>query len=328
MTAFANVVGHEPVREHLHAALVNHTLSHAYLFEGIAGVGKMTMAKELIRALLCTGPQADHMACGRCLSCRTIDSGNHPDVIEIDRGDKTSIGVDVIRDRLVHDVSIPPYQSSRKVYVIRDADLMSAGAQNALLKTLEEPPAYVLILLIARSSENFLPTVLSRVIRLRFQPLPADLIADELARREGTEPEQVSLIASLSQGSLGMAQELLHSAEFNAMRRDLAGLMAHLPEKNEAQLIGWAEMFDRYKERKEQLLDLMLIWIRDLLICRTTGGAPMMRDAAQTIRFQAGILPTEELLRMFSAVRKVQEALRQGAQYAFAVDCLLMNLAG
>lgn len=329
MTAFPKVIGHEAIREHLQTAIIRGTVSHAYLFEGIAGVGKKTMAKEFIKALLCTEPQADHAACGRCLSCITLESGNHPDVKWITREDKSTIGVDVIRERLVQDISILPYQSAYKVYVICDAETLTPGAQNALLKTLEEPPEYALILMLSSSGTAFLPTVLSRVIRLRFQPLSLEQIMQALVERKELPKYHVSLIASLCQGSLGVALELASSEMFAAMREELAQMMEGLHRKREAEILVYAELFEKYKDRQDQLLGLMLIWLRDILIYQMTKEPAMLmtQDKKDVLEMLAGEYETDEVLHMFSAVYKTQEAIRQGAQYAFAVDYLLMRLA-
>lgn len=329
MSVFSKVIGHDAVCEHLHTALVRKTVSHAYLFEGIAGVGKTTMAMEFIKALLCTEPQAEHMACGRCSSCITLESGNHPDVVWIDREDKATIGVKVIREKLIQDIRIMPYQSTHKVYVIREAHTMTPEAQNALLKTLEEPPSYALIILLAESSTAFLPTVLSRVIQLRFQPLAEELITEALIERLQLPRYHVSLVAALSQGSLGLAQELASSEEFTAMRGELAQMMESLHRKRESEIFRYAELFDKYKERQDSLFGLMLIWLRDLLIYHVTGDSSgmMTQDKREVLETIAKEYETEEILGMFAAVSKTQDAIRKGAQYAFAVDCMLIRLA-
>ncbi len=329
MSIFSNVIGHEAIQEHLQTAILQGTVSHAYLFEGMKGVGKKTLTMEFIKSLLCTEPQVDHKACGLCSSCITIASGNQPDVKWIGRGDKSTIGVRVIREELVNDIGIMPYQSTHKVYVIDEAHTMTTEAQNALLKTLEEPPSYALIILLAESSTAFLPTVLSRVIQLRFQPLSDDCIAEALIERRQLPRYHGSLIASLSQGSLGRALELASSEEFSTMRDELAQMMESLHRKRESEIFRYAELFEKYKDRQDSLLGLMLIWLRDLLIYHVTKDASKMmtQDQRETLEKISREYDMDEILRMFSVVRKTQEAVKQGAQYAFAVDCMLIGLA-
>ena len=325
MSVFTGVVGHEAIRERLAAALNQDTVSHAYLFEGIEGVGKHTMARAFIKALLCTEPQAQHMPCGHCVSCRTLDSGNHPDVSWIGREGKNSLGIRQIRERLVADVRTQPYQSAYKVYVIEDADLMTPEAQNALLKTLEEPPAYAVIILLATTGTGFLPTVLSRVITIRFQPLPAEVITQALADRLKMSPEQAAVTAALSRGSLGYALKLAGSQAFNTMRAELNTILAELPHMNPVQVLSLADFFDRYKDQQDTVFSLIKLWYRDLLMYRTNRdeNSLITRDQAEAIRTLAAASTTGEILKQFSNVQKAEDSIRQGAQYAFTIDWLL-----
>ena len=329
MSVFTGVAGHEAIRERLAAALNQDTVSHAYLFEGIEGVGKHTMARAFIKALLCTEPQAQHMPCGHCVSCRTLDSGNHPDVswIRRERG-KNSLGIRPIREQLVADVRTQPYQSAYKVYVVEDADLMTPEAQNALLKTLEEPPSYVVIILLASTGTGFLPTILSRVITIRFQPLPADIISNALVERLGMNAEQAAVTAALSRGSLGYALQLAGSQAFNALRAELTDILTELPHMKPAQILALADFFERNKDRQDTVFSLIKLWYRDLLMYRSTHDetALITRDAAETIRALSASYTTEEVLKLFSNVQKAEDAIRQGAQYTFTIDWLLSTL--
>ena len=325
MNVFTGVAGHEAIRERLAAALNQDTVSHAYLFEGALGVGKHTMARAFIKALLCTEPQAQHMPCGHCVSCRTLDSGNHPDVSWIGREGKNSLGIRQIRERLVADVRTQPYQSAYKVYVIEDADLMTPEAQNALLKTLEEPPSYAVIILLATTGTGFLPTVLSRVITIRFQPLPADVISQALVDRGKMSPEQAAVTAALSRGSLGYALKLAGSQAFNSLRAELNSILTELPHMDPARILSLADFFDRYKDQQDTVFSLIKLWYRDLLMYRTSRdeSALITRDQVDAIRSLAAASTTEEILKQFSNVQKAEDSIRQGAQYAFTIDWLL-----
>ncbi len=328
MDAFSRVVGHASIRNHLAAAIQSGAVSHAYLFEGIAGVGKRTLAAEFTKGLLCTEPQGEpFQPCGRCVSCRTYDSGNHPDVIRIRRGTRSSLGIGEIRDHLVKDVYIQPYRSAYKVYIIEEADTMTPEAQNALLKTLEEPPAYVVMLLLASNSRKFLPTVLSRVITLHFQPLAEDVIAQELVKRRGLPDEKARLIAALSRGSLGTALDLVSSETFTSLRDDLTRMLEALPASSPSQILNQAQLFNRYKDQQEMIFSLLQIWFRDLLMLKSTKDPSgiLTKDRVEALQACAQEYQTDELLRMFTSVQTIQDAVRQGAQYAFAIDCLLAS---
>ena len=254
-------------------------------------------------------------------------SGNNPDFFRITREDRSSIGINTIRDRLVRDIRIQPYQSAYKVYLIEEADTMTVEAQNALLKTLEEPPSYVLIILTANSSQVFLPTVLSRVISLRFQPLSDSLIAEQLVREGHVSAEKAAVTAALSRGSLGEARKLVSSEEFTALRDELTQNLSTISQKKPSEILQMAGLFDRYKDSKETLFSLMQIWFRDLILLKTTGQEDSVytKDQLPALKKLAYEYTMDDLQALFSAVLEIREQIRLGAQYAFAVDCLLMK---
>ena len=134
------LIGHDAVLKHIRSAISAGRVSHAYLVEGAEGAGKRTLAGQFAMALLCKAPENGE-PCGRCDSCRVFLSGNHPDMHYIQPGEKGTLPVQRIREELVQDIEILPYYAGRKVYIVEQAHLMNAQAQNALLKTIEEPPA-------------------------------------------------------------------------------------------------------------------------------------------------------------------------------------------
>ena len=158
MKSFDNVVGHKKIIQHFEEAIQTGQISHAYLLNGEDGSGKMTLAKAFAKALLCE----KHEGCGQCTPCRQADTGNHPDLIYITH-EKYEIRVDEIRQGINETIDIKPYSSNYKIYIVDDADRMNVGAQNALLKTLEEPPEYAVILLLTNNKDRLLETILSDV---------------------------------------------------------------------------------------------------------------------------------------------------------------------
>lgn len=177
MIRFNDIIGQEPIKKHLQTALAQNNVSHAYLFCGDSGSGRHTLAKAFARALLCEQPTPDHDACGHCKSCLQAASANHPDIRVITH-EKFNIRVDEIREQLNNDIQIKPYSSKYKVYIIPDAHRMNEQAQNALLKTLEEPPAYAVIILLSDNESALLPTIVSRCITLQMKPVSEKDIAD------------------------------------------------------------------------------------------------------------------------------------------------------
>ena len=237
---FPQVTGHEEIRRHLMAAVTSGRISHAYLFDGMEGVGRRTMARAFIQALLCTENKGRSEGCGHCVACRTVLDGNHPDVhwIRPEKGSGT-IRVGQIRQELVQDMMVRPYQSAYKIYVIEKAELLGTEAQNAMLKTIEEPPAYGVVLLLTNGASMLLPTIRSRCVTLNFQPLPQTQIRQVLrgercfgAPRRRPEP-------LFQQGSLGQALALAGDEEFAALQENRSA-PCWRSSRSKRMAVGWS----------------------------------------------------------------------------------------
>src|SRR3954463_13488229 len=199
---FADVIGHRTLVGLLSRSVARDSLPPSLIFSGPAGVGKRLTAIAVAQALNCLNP-ADSDACGTCAACTRIARGVHPDVLVIEPGESGSIKIEQVRD-VVDRAAYRPFEGKRRVVIIDEADALVAPAQNALLKTLEEPtPSSVFILVTARP-DMLLPTVLSRCPQLRFRPLAAAELATALMARGRTETE-ARAIAAIADGSLGQA---------------------------------------------------------------------------------------------------------------------------
>lgn len=326
--SFSAILGHEGAKAHLQAALTSGQMSHAYLIEGTAGVGKKTLANAFVKALLCEQPLANGESCGCCQSCRSFDHGNHPDVKRIRaEEDKNSISVKQVRDELVKDISIRPYGSRYKVYIIEAADKLTIEAQNAMLKTLEEPPAYGRILLLAESAAAFLPTILSRCVRVSLQPLSQQLIRQGLERR-GIRGERASIAAAFAQGSLGQALMLCEDEDFEKVRQSLFQFLAQIPQLSQLEIMREAKLWEQYKSEQDTIFSLLLIWYRDILVYQETGdpGRLLCSDQARTVSGLAAYYSNRKLIRLIEMTLDIHKKLKANANPALAVDCLLMNL--
>ena len=184
MAKFQNIIGQEQIKEHLQNALSTGKVSHAYIINGERFSGKEYIAKIFAMALQCERDGIE--PCQECHSCRQALSDNQPDIIRVTHEKPGSIGVDDIRAQINGDIAIKPYSSPRKIYIVNEAEKMTVQAQNALLKTLEEPPAYAVILLLTTNVNAFLPTILSRCVVLNMKP-----VADEKVKKYLMEELQV-----------------------------------------------------------------------------------------------------------------------------------------
>lgn len=223
MPGFKQIVGHEETIRHLQTAILQEKVSHAYIFQGVPGTGKRTLADAFAAALQCdTLAEKDRDAlmpeevnsCGECRSCHQILRHNNPDIVYVVHEKEKTISVDDIREQVVGDISIRPYNGRRKVYIIQDAQLINPQAQNALLKTLEEPPEYAVILLLTTNAGVFLDTIRSRCVLLDLKPVRDDQVMHYLMEHVEIPDYQAKLCAAFAQGSIGRAMALATSEDF------------------------------------------------------------------------------------------------------------------
>lgn len=254
MIGLWDIVGQDAAVGMLQRSLTGDRQPHAYLFSGPAGVGRRTTAVALGAALLCEDPQSKpnsgkyndlpadqeiRQACGACASCRMIEAGTHPDFSLVykelaryhDDANVRSrvmqdLGIDVIRSFLIDPAGRASARGRGKVFIVRESELMSVAAQNALLKTLEEPPAGVRIILLCRYPDRMLPTTLSRCWIVRFGPLPAEFVREKLIESDIAAPE-AEFWASFTEGSVGRALAL-SSQDMYAVKRDVLARLAKL----------------------------------------------------------------------------------------------------
>ena len=176
MSGFKDVVGHKNIIKYIQNAVTADAVSHAYILNGERGSGKKMLANLFAMSMQCENRDEDGDACGKCQSCKQAMSGNHPDIIRVTHEKPNTISVDDIRVQVNDDIVIRPYSSKYKVYIIADADMMTVQAQNALLKTIEEPPSYAVIMLLTENAEVLLPTIRSRCVMMKLRNIKDQLV--------------------------------------------------------------------------------------------------------------------------------------------------------
>lgn len=324
MYTFQEIRGNTALVRQLRTAAVNGKISHAYLFLGGAGAGKRLAANTFAKALQCEGN--GEKPCGNCRSCQAFDHGNHPDVIYVRGEKKTILTVDEVREQILETVNIKPYQYEKKIYIIERADTMNIQAQNALLKTLEEPPAHAVFLLLAERAEAFLPTILSRVVTMQLRPLAEETIAAYLRERERLSEEESHILAAYAQGHIGQALELREDEAFRQMREDILQKMESLPSTPEGEVYLWAKELEVYKNDL-RFLDIMEIWYRDLLLakCLREERYLIQKDRKDAI-FRAAREPAQQLAKKAEAVQKARMRLIQNANFRLTIEVMLMDI--
>ena len=316
------LVGNAQVK---HRLQTGRGLSHAYILAGPSGTGKRTLGGVLSSALVCSG--RGEPPCGHCPDCRKAGAGVHPDVIRIGLDGK-DISVSQIRE-LRADAYVRPNEAARKVYVLENAQTMNGSAQNALLKLLEDGPAYAAFLLLTDNAGNMLATVRSRCVLLRLLRLPEELVTRILTEQYQVTPELAASCAAFCQGAVGQALKLACSPEFAALRSQWMDRLARLAEADTLEVLSWSEALENDKEHIQEVLRMMLAWFRDLLLVMETGETSRcicqdQRSALEkAVRFYEG----KELYRKIRMLSDAQNKLQHNVNYALWSDWLLMQLA-
>lgn len=323
MYTFEEIRGNTPLVEQLRRSAASGRSSHAYLFLGGAGAGKRLIANTFAKALQCEG---EKRPCDSCKSCHAFNHGNHPDVIYFQplKNGKTYT-IEDVREQLLETVDLKPFQYEKKIYIIEKADTLNIQSQNALLKTLEEPPAHAVFLLLAERAEAFLPTILSRVVVMKIRPLSAETIADYLMQA-GHLAEESHILSAYAQGRIGQALELVEDEGFREMRQDILDKLEALPSMSEGDAYLLAKDLEGYKNDL-RFLDIMELWYRDLLTAKSLReeGYLIQRDKKDAI-FRAAKEPAALLAKKAAAVRTARMRLAQNANFRLTMEVMLMDL--
>lgn len=319
---FARIHGHRRQIEILQRAIATGRVAHAYLFEGPEGVGKRLTALAMARALLCSNGDG----CGECPACRKVDHGNHPDLHLIEP-DGTSVKIEQIR-HLQRELSFRPLEGSRRICILEGADRLNPAAGNALLKTLEEPAAGSLLILLTPRPEAVLATIRSRCQRLPFGRLPREIIRRALLEILDGDEVQAHVLSALAEGSfrkaLGRDRDL-----YLDRRRDLLKAVTALSPGSVVPLFNLALQLAEEKERLPEILDILRAFYRDLFLWQHGWSEQELVnvDLMEKIRRCAAREDSPSLLRKLEAIQAAFGHLDRNVNRELALDVLLMRLA-
>ena len=327
MANFKDIIGQESIKKHLQTAIKTGNLSHAYIINGEYGSGRQTIASALAKTIQCQSKTDDTDACGVCTSCKQAESHNHPDIKYITH-DKTSISVNDIREQLNNDISIKPYSSEYKIYIIPDANKMTEQAQNALLKTIEEPPVYAIIILLTENCDSLLPTIRSRCVTLTMNPVEKDKICTYLENKFQLEPEQAQLAANYCQGNIGKAIRFASSSDFIEMKNQVLKLLKNLDSMDIASIIDTIKEFSTHKNDINDYLDLMLLWYRDVLMFKVTKDANLLlySDEYSAISEQATKRDYENIENIIAAIDKAKVRLKANVNFDVTIELMILAM--
>jgi len=304
----------------LRTAIKGRSMPNALIISGVEGSGKSSLARVVARALLCSHPR-DGEPCGECSSCRRAISGNHPD-IKILAPEGATFKVEDL-DELPGDILLRPYEGEYKIYILEDAHTMNASVQNKLLKTLEEPPEYAIIMLLCRSTAPLLPTVLSRCMHIRLPAVPREALQQMLVA-QGAQEEQAAYIAAAASGSVGRARALFGDEEFARQRDEaLQGLKSFFEPG------GPLKAMEQLSSSRDELTSQVLLWqsyMRDMLVLAAGGKNILNRDKQAELSALASLYDERIYSDMLEALLQAETRLKENASVAITRDGLMVGM--
>ncbi len=326
MERFAQIYGHDMIKEHLQKGIELNKVSHAYIFNGSLGAGKKTVAQLFAKTLQCEKGGAE--PCNECHSCIQSESGNQPDIIWLRHEKPASIGVDDIREQLIGDMQIKPYSSKYKIYIIDEAEKLTVQAQNALLKTIEEPPAYGIVILLTTNADIFLQTIISRCVKLDFKPVSDELVKKYLKDNYDVTDYECRFAAAFAQGNIGRAITIVTSDEFAQLRDEVMHVVKYAKDMTIAEVMAEIKSIAHYKLTIDDYLDLMAMWYRDVLIFKSTNDTNRLvfKDEIPLIREQAVACSYEGLEDILNSIDKVKIRLKANVNFDLVIELLIMAI--
>ena len=316
MATFKDVIGHENIIGHFKSSIERGKVAHAYLIHGEKGTGKKLLAGLFAKTLQCESGGTD--PCGTCRSCLQCDTGNQPDIIWVTHEKPTVISVDDIREQVNKDIIVRPYSSRYKIYIIPEAELMNPQAQNALLKTIEEPPEYAVIMLLTNNIGKMLPTIISRCITLNLKPVGELDMLDYLSKL-GIPLTKAKFCVGFAFGNLGKAVRLATSEEYNEIKQDCVQILKNVNKMEVYELVEAVKKMAKYKLDVYDYIDLMMMWSR-------APDKLLFKEEYATLKQQANYISFEGIENVLEAMDKVKVRLDANVNFDIAMELLLLTI--
>ena len=315
------IIGHQWAIELLTHGIQTRKLSHAYLFVGPNQVGKRTLGNALSQAILCTEENAP---CGTCRSCQLIHRGRHPDV-QVVASDGNRIKIEAIRE-MQHLVALSPVEGPYRIILIPEFDRATTSAANALLKTLEEPPSTVILILTATNVEALLPTIVSRCQIVPLRLVPAAEIRAALISR-GIAADRARLLSHLAQGRIGWALDAAQDESQLEKRDKIMDSLSALARGGYTTRFAWAEQLSRKPNRVAGVLEAMTSWWHDILLLSAQSTTPITNiDRQDELHDWASRYPVGAAKGALQAIRETTWKLEHNANLRLALEVLALDL--
>ena len=326
MKGFKDVIGHNDIIQYIQNAVTEGKVSQAYILNGERGSGKKMLANLFAMTLQCE--KGGKEPCGECHTCKQAISGNNPDIIRVEHEKPNTISVDDVRTQINNDVMIKPYSCPYKIYIIPDADLLSVQAQNALLKTIEEPPEYVVFFLLTENADSLLPTIMSRCVMLKLRNIKTTLIRKYLMEFMGVPDYQADICAAFAQGNMGRAIMLASSEHFNEIKEEALQLLRNINDMEISDIVAALKKINTYKLEITDYLDIIMIWYRDVLIYKATKdvNGVVFADQLKYLRERANKSSYEGIETILDSLEKAKARLKANVNFDLVMELLLLTI--
>lgn len=341
MAGFQEIIGHEQIISHLKTAIALQKVSHAYIINGPASCGKMLLANAFAMTLQCETVQKKLDAgeeevltaamaepCMQCRSCRQAIGKNQPDIIYLTHEKPNTISVDDVRKQINGDIGIKPYSSRYKIYIVDEAEKMNVQAQNALLKTIEEPPAYAVILLLTTNADAFLPTIRSRCVTLDCKPAKDAKVREFLMKQCQIPDYKADICVAFAQGNVGRAMLLAGSERFNELKDFTLQILRRIGDIPDYDILQELKPLNDFKEEIKDFFDLLLLWYRDVLLYKASGQENQLifQDQSFEIMQQAQKSTYAGLQNILEAIETAKRRIQANVNFELTLELLLMTI--
>lgn len=326
MAHFTDIIGQEQIKEHLCNAIECNKVSHAYIINGEKNAGKEFVANVFAMALQCE--QGNIEPCHQCHSCRQALSHNQPDIIRVTHEKPNTVGVEDIRTQINADIGIKPYSSPYKIYIINEGEKMTPQAQNALLKTLEEPPAYAVIIILTTNLNGMLSTILSRCVVLHMKPVKDAQIKKYLMEEMKIPDYKADICVAFARGNVGKARLLAASEEFDNIKEEAVTLLKYIDDMEINEVNAAIKKITEYKIDVNDYLDILSVWYRDVLLFKATNDVNhlIFKGEIQYIKKAAGKCAYEGIEIIIEALEKAKNRLNANVNFDLTMELLLLTI--
>jgi len=322
--SFNNIYGHDKNKEYFKKIFESKKISHSYIFDGVEGIGKKLFAMNLIKTIMCKNE--DFISCEICNSCKKINHMNHPDVMIIEP-DGNSIKNNQVKE-FQKFLSYKPNESKYKIVIINDSNKMTLSSQNTILKILEEPPEYGIIIFISNNSNNLLETIKSRSQIIKFKKLLNDEVQSFLISELKLSNDKAVSIALFSDGIINKAYQAYENSEFLEIRERIIDYSNQLIFNDKINAIKGIAYLNKEKDNILLIFDIMIGWIRDILIVQATSNYDIVlnKDKSELIKKNSYKLVDKNLVIVIEKINQTINDLDNNINYKLAIDNLILNI--